>query len=150
MNTPDYHLRRAHTRLHEAEVLMASDVPPEGAANRLYYAAREATLAILANLGSDTDTTPRTHRGLRAMFHENVVLAGLMDPEWSGELANLEERRTQADYGYYRKREIGANIHEQHRTVVRFLEIVRELFVPDVAPFESRLDRNSPDMELGD
>ena len=41
MNTPDYHLRRAHNRLHEAEVLMASDVPPEGAANRVYYAARE-------------------------------------------------------------------------------------------------------------
>lgn len=150
MNTPEYHLLRAHQRLRAAEVLMSNADLPEDVANRLYYAAREATLAILAHLNMDTDTTPRTHRGLRAMFHQEVVLAGLMAPEWSGELANLEQHRTQADYGHFSAGEIGMNIQEKHRAVVQFLEIVRELFVPNVTPFESTIDPESPDIELGD
>ncbi len=77
---------------------MAGDVPAEGVVNRLYYAAREAALAVLAHL--DTEPMPRTHSGLRAVFYREVVEKGLMDQDWSRELANLERHRIQADYGH--------------------------------------------------
>ncbi len=149
MNEPSYYLGRAHKRLHAAETLIANDDSPEDVINRLYYAAREAALAVMAHLDMDTDNMPRTHRGLRALFHQEVVQKGLMDSNWSRELANLEQRRTQADYGHFSESEIGANIQERHRAVVQFVEIVRQLFVPNVTPFESRIDRETPDIELG-
>lgn len=129
---------------------MASDDSPEDVINRLYYAAREAALAVLAHLDLTSESMPRTHGGLRAMFHQEVVETGLMDPNWNRELTRLQRHREKADYGHFSESEIGLNIAERHRSVVQFVEIVRELFVPNVSPFESNLDRDSPDRELGE
>lgn len=129
---------------------MASDDSPEDVINRLYYAAREAALAVLAHLDTDIETMPRTHRGLRTLFYREVVEKGIMDQDWSRELANLERQRTQADYGHVTEGDIDPKVHDRHRAVVQFVEIVRELFVPTVSKFESRLDRDSPDIELGE
>ena len=148
MNDPVYYLRRAHSRLHAAETLMANDESPEDVINRLYYAAREAALAILAHLDMDAESMPRTHGGLRALFHQEVVQTGLMDQTWNRELTKLQRHREQADYGHFGESDIGLNIQERHRSVVEFVEIVRELFVPESAPFESKLDRESPDVKL--
>ena len=87
MNDPSYCLRRAYRRLIAAETLMADDASPEDAINRLYYAAREAALAIMAHLDLDVEAMPRTHRVLRVLFHDEVMQKGLMDPNCSRELA---------------------------------------------------------------
>lgn len=76
-------LRRAHTTLHAARVLL--DVEPEGAASRAYYAAFYAVSAVFAARGESF----RKHAQARAAVHRDLVHAGL----WTPAVGELYDRR---------------------------------------------------------
>lgn len=129
---------------------MANSESAEDIVNRLYYAAREAALAVLAHIDVNVEKMPRTHRGLGALFHREVVEKGLMDLKWNRELSRLQSDREDADYRQLGDSELEPNIGEMHKSVLQFVEIVREGFVPSVEPFESRFDRDIQEREPGD
>ena len=129
---------------------MANKESAEDIVNRLYYVAREAALAVLAHIDVNVEKMPRTHRGLGALFHRKVVEKGLMDPKWNRELSRLQSDREDGDYRQIGDSELESSIGEMHMSVLQFVELVRKSFVPNVAPFESRLDPENEEKEPGD
>ena len=63
-------------------------------ANRLYYAAFHAVLALLINDGHKTST----HRGLGALFGLHYVKTNIFSPEEGSMFARLQSMRDEADY----------------------------------------------------
>ncbi len=90
----------------------------------------------------NVEKMPRTHRGLGALFHREVVEKGLMDAKWNRELTRLQSDREDADYRQFGDSEFEPSIDEMHMSVLQFVEIVRENFVSNVLPFESRFDQD--------
>ena len=88
-----YRLERAREALAEAVVLLDSG-HANTAVNRLYYACFYAVSALLLTQG----LTATRHSGLRMLFHQHVIRAGLL-PLVQGQLYNrLFDQRQQSDY----------------------------------------------------
>ena len=64
------------------------------AINRLYYACFYAVSAVLLQRGF----TFTKHSAVKAMFHRQLVNAGLVDRKWAGHYTGLFENRHEADY----------------------------------------------------
>ena len=88
-----YRLERAREALAEAAVLLDSGHANTGV-NRLYYACFYAVSALLLTKG----LTATRHSGLRTLFHQHVIRAGLL-PLVQGQLYDrLFDQRQQSDY----------------------------------------------------
>jgi uncharacterized protein len=88
-----YRLERAPEALAEAVVLLDSGHANTGV-NRLYYACFYAVSALLLTKG----LTATRHSGLRTLFHQHVIRAGLL-PLVQGQLYDrLFDQRQQSDY----------------------------------------------------
>jgi uncharacterized protein len=88
-----YRLERAREALAEAVVLLDSGHANTGV-NRLYYACFYAVSALLLTKG----LTATRHSGLRTLFHQHVIRAGLL-PLVQGQLYDrLFDQRQQSDY----------------------------------------------------
>jgi uncharacterized protein (UPF0332 family) len=64
------------------------------AISRAYYAVLHAAKAALQT----RDIHPDTHKGLRNLFGLHIVRVGLLEPEWSALIAQLNALRQDADY----------------------------------------------------
>lgn len=86
-------LRLADSALAAAAALVGLGLAPD-AASRAYYAALHAARALLFSLGID----PGSHRAVRTLVSRHFVQTGVLDPERSKELAQLEALRSAGDY----------------------------------------------------
>jgi uncharacterized protein (UPF0332 family) len=83
-------MARAHTALHEADLLIQQQ-HFNGALNRVYYAAR----ALLATRNLDSSR----HSGVIALFQEHFVRTGLVPTDTARALPRAFEKRQTSDYG---------------------------------------------------
>lgn len=88
-----FRLDCAAETLHEAE-LLAGNGQWRGAANRLYYAAFYATIALLLS----DDLQSRKHSGVRALFLRNYVQSGEFPEELADLYKWLFDTRMKSDY----------------------------------------------------
>lgn len=86
-------LARAAATLVEAR-LLSRDGHLEAAVNRAYYATVYASMALLSSIGLE----PKTHDGLRHLVNLHFVKPGVLEPQTSRALAQLETLRNDADY----------------------------------------------------
>jgi len=86
-------LRLADSALRAADALLGLGLAPD-AASRAYYAALHAARALLFSLGLEV----RSHRAVRTMLSRHFVQPGVLKPERSKELGQLESLRTAGDY----------------------------------------------------
>ncbi len=88
-----YRLEKARNTIHEVK-----DVGALGywslAANRLYYAAYYASVALLIHNGIDAVT----HKGVIRMIGDGFVRKGILSPEYSRLLGRLFTMRQTGDY----------------------------------------------------
>jgi uncharacterized protein (UPF0332 family) len=89
----DLALARAHEALDEARQLRAA-AHLAAAANRAYFAAFYASLALLASVRLE----PKTHDGVRHLVNLHFVRAGKLPAQTSRILGQLEQLRNDADY----------------------------------------------------
>ena len=88
-----YQMERAKEAIEEAELLFSKG-HIRTSVNRLYYACFYAASAILLAKGYSSSK----HSGIRSLFHQKVVKAGLVSPS-AGPLYNrLFDARQKADY----------------------------------------------------
>ncbi len=88
-----YRMERAKEAIAEAELLF-SEGHIRTSVNRLYYACFYAVSAILLAKGYSS----AKHSGIRSLFHQKIVKAGLVNPS-AGTLYNrLFDARQKADY----------------------------------------------------
>ena len=85
--------RRALESL-DASRLCQENVLYADAISRAYYAVMHAAKALLEL----QDITAESHEGVRNLFGYNVVIAGLVERHWGGEIRELSELRMTADY----------------------------------------------------
>ena len=64
------------------------------AISRAYYAVMHAAKALLEL----QDITAESHEGVRNLFGYNVVISGLVERHWGGEIRELNDLRMTADY----------------------------------------------------
>jgi uncharacterized protein (UPF0332 family) len=86
-------MRKARRALDAARLLLEGGAP-EGAANRLYYAAFHAARAALML----EDETPNTHKGIKARFSYHFIRTGRLPRELTRTLGTAESLRSKADY----------------------------------------------------
>ena len=89
-----HRLARAHTALHEADLLIEQH-RFGGAMNRVYYAAFYAARALLATRNLDS----ARHSGVIALFQEHFVRAGVIPADTARALPRAFEKRQTSDYG---------------------------------------------------
>lgn len=89
-----HRIARAHTALHEAEILIEQR-QFSGALNRVYYAAFYAARAVLATRNLDSSR----HSGVIALFQEHFVRTGLIATDTARALPRSFEKRQTSDYG---------------------------------------------------
>ncbi|MGB9887871.1 MAG: HEPN domain-containing protein [Moorellales bacterium] len=88
-----YRMERAKEAIEEADLLF-SQGHVRASVNRLYYACFYAASAVLLARGFSS----AKHSGVRSLFHQKVVKAGLISPS-AGTLYNrLFDARQKADY----------------------------------------------------
>lgn len=87
-------LDKADRSLTSAKLLL-KEGDADGAANRLYYALRNAVGAALVHRQIEI---PKTHTGLITRFSEHFVATELIAPEFGRLLNRVEHRRLIADY----------------------------------------------------
>ena len=88
-----YRLERARMSLETAKLLY-NNRRYHDVYNRLYYAGFYAVSALLLQLGFKA----KTHAGLRSLFNQHVILAGLLPIEYSDIYNDLIEAREETDY----------------------------------------------------
>lgn len=93
------------------------------AADRAYYTMFHAAQAALAGRG---EKAPRTHKGLRSMFGERLVAAGLVEREYSRDLTKAFEMRQESTYEAYGAI-TGDEVADLVQTAARFVDRVEAL-----------------------
>jgi uncharacterized protein (UPF0332 family) len=112
-------LRLADSALRAADALHGLGLAPD-AASRAYYAALHAAGALLFSLGLEV----RSHRAVRTMLSRHFVQPGLLKPERSKELGQLESLRTAGDSAFA----LGANeVRPEVEKARKFVEDARAL-----------------------
>lgn len=85
-----------------AAELLHGVVLDRDALSRLYFGVVDLARALLAS----RDLEPKSHRGVKSLVSQHLILTGLLEPEHSETLARLETWRDAADYQrFYRPRE---------------------------------------------
>jgi len=88
-----HRMAQARESLSAAELLIDHQLYT-AAVNRLYYACFYAASALLLEHGYSA----KTHAGLRSLFSQHVIHAGLLPDEYGVLYNNLLEAREDADY----------------------------------------------------
>lgn len=88
-----YKLKKADEALREAKLLFENNFN-DAAISRLYYAAFYAISALLINL----NLNPKTHQGVKSLFHKEYIYTGKLDVEFSDFYTLLMAKRNEADY----------------------------------------------------
>lgn len=86
-------LAHADDSLRAAQALLDLNLPNE-AAGRIYYATFHAARALLFSIG----IAPKSHEALRTLIALHFVKPGVLRPERSKDLAQLEGLRNAGDY----------------------------------------------------
>lgn len=120
----DYAKKRllvASEMLSDAKWLLAND-RLSSAADRAYYAMFHAAQAALAVRGV---TAPRSHRGLRTQFGKHPVLTGVIEREYSRDLALAHQLRQESSYEIYATPESNS-VSELVTKAGRFVERIEQ------------------------
>lgn len=89
----NYKLMKAEEALKEAQLLFDNNFN-DASISRLYYAAFYAINALLINL----DLNPKTHQGVKSLFHKEFIYTGILDEDFSDFYTLLMAKRHEADY----------------------------------------------------
>ena len=89
----NYKLKKANEALNEAQLLLENNFN-DACISRLYYAAFYAISALLINL----NLNPKTHQGVKSLFHKEFIYTGKLDEEFSDFYTLLMAKRNEADY----------------------------------------------------
>ena len=114
-NLSRYRLTTAKERLQSAKALIRIG-DYKTAANRSYYAAFSAMLAVLALDGLDF----KHHSGVIAEFRKSYIKTGIFDAELSRIIDSLKDVRQSSDYDDFyliSKEEVTEQIHSAERFV---------------------------------
>ncbi len=88
-----YRIERAWESLEEAKILLEQGYA-NTFVNRLYYACFYAVSSLLLTKGLFS----AKHSGIRSLFHQNFVKAGIIDTELAQLYDRLFDNRQKADY----------------------------------------------------
>ena len=88
-----YKLERADKSLKAAEILLKNNFPPD-ALGRIYYAAFYAISALLI----ERNLNPKTHKGVKALFHKGFVFTKQFDESFANLFDILFAKRFEVDY----------------------------------------------------
>jgi uncharacterized protein (UPF0332 family) len=88
-----YKLKRSAEVLSEAETLLENNFY-EDTVSRLYYASFYAICALLIYL----DLNPKTHQGVKSLFHKEFIYTGKMDKKFSDFYSFLMAKGFEVDY----------------------------------------------------
>lgn len=88
-----FKLQRSGEALNEAEILIANNFY-DAAVSRLYYSAFYAISALLINM----DLNPKTHQGVKSLFHKEFIFTGKIDKKFSDFYALIMAKRFEVDY----------------------------------------------------
>ena len=88
-----FKLKRSKDALNEAEILFVNNFH-EDAVSRLYYSAFYAISALLIQL----DLNPKTHQGVKSLFHKEFIYTEKMDKKYSDLYSLLMAKRFEVDY----------------------------------------------------
>jgi hypothetical protein len=88
-----YRLKRAFETLDDARSL-AEQNRWNSAANRLYYAAYYAVLALFVGI----NVKPSTHTGVRQLFNQHFIKTGRLEPRFGQTFSYLFNVRQEGDY----------------------------------------------------
>lgn len=88
-----YKLKKADESLKAAEILLANGLAGE-AISKLYYAVFNVANALLVK----SNLAPKTHSGVKSLFHKEFILSGIIEYELGKLYDNLLARRFEADY----------------------------------------------------
>lgn len=124
-----YRMERAKEAIDEADLLFSKGYV-RTSVTRLYYACFYAASALLLAKGFSSGK----HSGIRSLFHQKIVKAGLVSPS-AGTLYNrLFDARQKADYADLAKFEAGdvAPWFDEAKSLVRQLEtlVTKEITHP--------------------
>ena len=108
-------LETAQVALASAELNLQHDLAT--AVNRAYYACFHAARAILWSHG----LAPRTHKGVRKLFHEYLIAPQVVERDFGDILRNTADERETADYhattGSFRQEEVAVLVGDARRFV---------------------------------
>jgi len=93
-----YRKDKARETLDDARMLLR-DGTPSSALNRIYYAMFYEVLALLHT----KDLSSSKHTGVRALFNEHFVKAGIVPIELGRQFSRMYDFRQKSDYGDFVK-----------------------------------------------
>ncbi|MDO9228378.1 MAG: HEPN domain-containing protein [Syntrophales bacterium] len=93
-----YRKDKARETLDDARMLLR-DGTPSSALNRIYYAMFYEVLALLHT----KDLSSSKHTGVRALFNEHFVKAGIVPVELGRQFSRMYDFRQKSDYGDFVK-----------------------------------------------
>jgi len=93
-----YRKDKARETLDDARILLC-DGTPSSALNRIYYAMFYEVLALLQT----KDLSSSKHTGVRALFNEHFVKAGIVSVELGRLFSRMYDFRQKSDYGDFVK-----------------------------------------------
>ena len=93
-----YRKDKARETLDDARMLLR-DGTPSSALNRIYYAMFYEVLALLHT----KDLSSSKHTGVRALFNEHFVKAGIVPVELGRQFSRMYDVRQKSDYGDFVK-----------------------------------------------
>lgn len=88
-----YKLDKADESICAAKVLLNSKLYAD-ALSKIYYAAFHAISALLI----DKNLNPKTHSGVKSLFHKEFIFTGLIDKSYAELYDTLLAKRFEADY----------------------------------------------------
>lgn len=88
-----YKLRKADESIHAAKVLLGNQLYAD-ALSKIYYAAFHAIGALLIQ----KDLNPKTHSGVKSLFHKEFIFTGIIDKNFAELFDTLLAKRFEADY----------------------------------------------------
>jgi len=92
----EYRLSSAEETLREAEKMLEQNFSPRSVANRAYYSAFYAVLALFIKSAINVKTSK--HQGVLSLFDKEFILSGKLEKECSKILHKLFNTRLKADY----------------------------------------------------
>ena len=95
------------------------------AVNRIYY----ACFYILTAVFLERNKTFRTHKGLRAALHKNLIKEGVIDQKWGKFFDEVFESRQRGDYIPIANFE-SAQVESYLKQAREFVEEVNRLLMP--------------------
>lgn len=88
-----YKLKKADESLHAAKILLENHLYAD-ALGKIYYAAFHAISALLI----DKNLNPKTHTGVKSLFHKEFIFTGVIDKSYAELYDTLLAKRFEADY----------------------------------------------------